>query len=99
MEGESFVKYSQLLDLLLWFVHIKMFTSFYSEHSGLVDESQCRLCSPGSYCSETGLSAASGPCLPGMELRMQSPVFYCDILFIVLWTSRLYKEFWSIVAL
>ncbi|XP_053279649.1 SCO-spondin [Pleuronectes platessa] len=40
----------------------------FSEQSGLVDESQCRSCSPGFYCSETGLAAVSGPCLPG---------FYC----------------------
>ncbi|XP_063762752.1 SCO-spondin isoform X2 [Eleginops maclovinus] len=40
----------------------------FSKQSGLVDESQCRSCSPGFYCSETGLSAVSGPCLPG---------FYC----------------------
>ncbi|CAF97492.1 unnamed protein product [Tetraodon nigroviridis] len=36
-----------------------------SEQTGLVDESQCRRCSPGFYCSEPGLSAVSGPCLPG----------------------------------
>ncbi|TMS07192.1 Signal peptide, CUB and EGF-like domain-containing protein 1 [Larimichthys crocea] len=30
-----------------------------------MDESQCRSCSPGFYCSETGLSAVSGPCLAG----------------------------------
>ncbi|XP_077422977.1 uncharacterized protein LOC144052618 isoform X3 [Vanacampus margaritifer] len=40
----------------------------FSEQSGLMDESQCRSCSPGFYCSETGLSAVSGPCLAG---------FYC----------------------
>ncbi|KAF3847745.1 hypothetical protein F7725_020773 [Dissostichus mawsoni] len=40
----------------------------FSKQSGLVDESQCRSCSPGFYCSETGLSAVSGACLPG---------FYC----------------------
>ncbi|XP_030007195.1 multiple epidermal growth factor-like domains protein 11 [Sphaeramia orbicularis] len=40
----------------------------YSEQTGLVDESQCCSCSPGFYCSETGLSTVSGPCLPG---------FYC----------------------
>ncbi|XP_036928145.1 uncharacterized protein LOC119004899 isoform X4 [Acanthopagrus latus] len=40
----------------------------FSEQSGLVDESQCRSCSPGFYCSGTGLFAVSGPCLPG---------FYC----------------------
>ncbi|XP_034024625.1 multiple epidermal growth factor-like domains protein 6 [Thalassophryne amazonica] len=40
----------------------------FSDQIGLVDESQCRRCSPGSYCSGTGLSAVSGPCLPG---------FYC----------------------
>ncbi|KAI4815467.1 hypothetical protein KUCAC02_005611 [Chaenocephalus aceratus] len=37
----------------------------FSTQSGLVDESQCRRCSPGFYCSETGLSAVSGACLPG----------------------------------
>ncbi|XP_030258688.1 zonadhesin isoform X7 [Sparus aurata] len=40
----------------------------FSEQSGLVDKSQCRSCSPGFYCSGTGLFAVSGPCLPG---------FYC----------------------
>ncbi|XP_019743138.1 zonadhesin [Hippocampus comes] len=40
----------------------------FSDQSGLTDESQCRSCSPGFYCSETGLSAVSGPCLAG---------FYC----------------------
>ncbi|XP_037124116.1 zonadhesin [Syngnathus acus] len=40
----------------------------FSEQSGLMDQSQCRNCSPGFYCSETGLSAVSGPCLAG---------FYC----------------------
>ncbi|XP_074536526.1 uncharacterized protein LOC141798463 [Halichoeres trimaculatus] len=40
----------------------------FSEKSGLVDKSQCHSCSPGFYCSESGLSAVSGPCLPG---------FYC----------------------
>lgn len=40
-----------------------------SEQTGLVDESQCRSCSPGSYCSEPGLSAVSGPCLPGQNKR------------------------------
>ncbi|KAF7668979.1 hypothetical protein LDENG_00271770 [Lucifuga dentata] len=40
----------------------------FSEQSRLVDESQCRSCSSGFYCSETGLSEVSGPCLPG---------FYC----------------------
>ncbi|KAG7455700.1 SCO-spondin-like isoform X1, partial [Solea senegalensis] len=40
----------------------------FSEQSGLVDEAQCRRCSAGSFCSETGLSAVSGPCLSG---------FYC----------------------
>lgn len=38
-----------------------------SEQTGLVDESQCRSCSPGFYCSEPGLSAVSGPCLPGQN--------------------------------
>lgn len=32
-----------------------------------MDESQCRSCSPGFYCSETGLSAVSGPCLAGQK--------------------------------
>lgn len=40
-----------------------------SEQTGLVDESQCRRCSPGFYCSEPGLSAVSGPCLPGQNKR------------------------------
>ncbi|XP_034557340.1 zonadhesin [Notolabrus celidotus] len=40
----------------------------FSEQSGLVDQSQCRSCSPGFYCSGSGLSVVSGPCLPG---------FYC----------------------
>ncbi|KAJ8256943.1 hypothetical protein COCON_G00190950, partial [Conger conger] len=37
----------------------------FSEKSGLAEPSQCRLCSPGHYCSEAGLSAVTGPCLPG----------------------------------
>ncbi|XP_064159371.1 SCO-spondin [Anguilla rostrata] len=37
----------------------------FSEQSGLAEPSQCRPCSPGHYCSEPGLSAVSGPCLPG----------------------------------
>ncbi|CAL8373179.1 unnamed protein product, partial [Gadus morhua 'NCC'] len=40
----------------------------FSGRGGLVNASQCRLCDPGSFCSQTGLSAVSGPCLPG---------FYC----------------------
>ncbi|XP_056298042.1 multiple epidermal growth factor-like domains protein 6 [Pseudoliparis swirei] len=40
----------------------------FSEQNRLVDEAQCRRCRPGSYCSEPGLSAVSGPCPPG---------FYC----------------------
>ncbi|XP_037836575.1 multiple epidermal growth factor-like domains protein 11 [Kryptolebias marmoratus] len=40
----------------------------FSEQGGLVDSSQCQSCSPGFYCSESGLSTVSGPCLPG---------FYC----------------------
>ncbi|KAM6987470.1 uncharacterized protein LKV04_010315 [Tautogolabrus adspersus] len=35
-----------------------------SEQSGLVEEAQCQSCSPGFYCSESGLPAVSGPCLP-----------------------------------
>ncbi|KAE8295324.1 hypothetical protein D5F01_LYC06250 [Larimichthys crocea] len=50
----------QLRDLPCWFL-----LSRSSEQSGLMDESQCRSCSPGFYCSETGLSAVSGPCLAG----------------------------------
>lgn len=46
-----------------------MFASFDSQQSGLEDESQCRSCSPGFYCSETGLSAVSGPCLPGEKYK------------------------------
>ncbi|XP_077467725.1 uncharacterized protein LOC144083617 [Stigmatopora argus] len=45
----------------------------FSEQSGLMDESQCRRCSPGSYCSETGLSRVSGPCLPGFYCLEGSP--------------------------
>ncbi|XP_041849947.1 neurogenic locus notch homolog protein 4-like [Melanotaenia boesemani] len=40
----------------------------FGEQSGLVDDFQCQSCTPGFYCSESGLSAVSGPCLPG---------FYC----------------------
>lgn len=34
-----------------------------------MDESQCRSCSPGFYCSGSGLSAVSGPCLSGQMLN------------------------------
>ncbi|XP_028320851.1 uncharacterized protein LOC114474630 [Gouania willdenowi] len=37
----------------------------FSEQHGLVDRSQCRLCTPGFYCSGMGLNKVSGPCLPG----------------------------------
>ncbi|XP_075892173.1 uncharacterized protein LOC142895201 [Nelusetta ayraudi] len=40
----------------------------FSEKMGLMEEFQCRRCAPGFYCSDTGLSAVSGPCLAG---------FYC----------------------
>ncbi|CAG6003426.1 unnamed protein product, partial [Menidia menidia] len=40
----------------------------FSEQSGLVEDSQCQSCKSGFYCSESGLSTVSGPCLPG---------FYC----------------------
>ncbi|KAM9734328.1 uncharacterized protein ACNS7B_016072 [Menidia menidia] len=40
----------------------------FSEQSGLVEDSQCQSCTSGFYCSESALSAVSGPCLPG---------FYC----------------------
>lgn len=49
------------------FTAINVFTFITSEQKGLVDESQCRSCRPGFYCLETGLSAVSGPCLPGHE--------------------------------
>ncbi len=57
--------------LLRFIVH-----SFDSERSGLVDESQCRSCSPGFYCSETGLSAVSGPCLPGQTENLVVSVIW-----------------------
>lgn len=50
----------------------KSVKSLDSEQTGLVDESQCRSCSPGFYCSEPGLSAVSGPCLPGQEKKKAS---------------------------
>ncbi|XP_023817540.1 zonadhesin-like isoform X2 [Oryzias latipes] len=37
----------------------------FSDQRGLVDDTECQSCSPGFYCSESGLSSVSGPCLPG----------------------------------
>lgn len=65
-----------------------MLTCFNSQQSGLTHESQCRSCSPGFYCSETGLSAVSGPCLPGVVTHDASHlcgVLYC--LWIILTVS------------
>lgn len=45
----------------------KMLACASSEQMGLTEKSQCRRCAPGFYCSETGLSAASGPCLAGHQ--------------------------------
>lgn len=58
------------INIIFSFTILKMFTCVVSDQMGLVDESQCRRCSPGFYCSEMGLTAVSGPCLPG-----QRPVF------------------------
>lgn len=50
-----------------------------------MDESQCRSCSPGFYCSETGLSAVSGPCLPGQtENLVVSVIWKCSLSNILL---------------
>ncbi|KAL6471032.1 hypothetical protein MHYP_G00196820 [Metynnis hypsauchen] len=37
----------------------------FSVQSGLTEAVQCQSCSPGSYCSEPGLTAVSGSCLQG----------------------------------
>ena len=47
-----------------------------SERDGLVNASQCRLCDPGYFCSQTGLSAVSGPCLPGTLGRLPVTLHY-----------------------
>lgn len=72
----------------------KCLHSFDSEQTGLVDESQCHGCSPGFYCSEPGLSAVSGPCLPGQKKKALSTLVL--FIFANAWCESLLPGFYCL---
>ncbi|XP_076833089.1 uncharacterized protein LOC143478045 [Brachyhypopomus gauderio] len=45
----------------------------FSVQAGLTGPGGCQRCSPGFFCSEPGLSAVTGPCLPGYYCTEGSP--------------------------
>ena len=48
-----------------YFMQFPCLPSTFNPSSGAFNQSSCQPCTPGSYCSATGLSAVSGPCAEG----------------------------------